>query len=279
MNNVEVLRQDSEDNRDPSENLIERNINEQAETTNPVKTVKKIRRPKSPAKPKEVGKTTDVSTPQLSRHLTKLELLEASKELLIRDLFMCQVRGKSHDPATAERYAELLGVSEPPNITVIDENGTLYIGDGHHRVAAAILAGRTTVIASVYKGNKADAKIVGAEMNQSLPMTPADRKNMVEELLDNPNLNYSSAEIAAIAGVSKLTVENRMKDREKGDFLSIVNKTKRPKSAEEKLHDAAKSISKLFEKHGVDVLRTAWSSLPVHLREDITGFIDSGKDS
>lgn len=60
------------------------------------------------------------------------------------------------DLERVQRYSQLL--EELPPVTVFRlEDQTLLLVDGYHRVAAAQLAGRTTVSAEIRQGTRADA--------------------------------------------------------------------------------------------------------------------------
>lgn len=220
-------------------------------------------------------------TPQQSKRLAGLALLIACDIVQIRKLFKCQIRSKVVDSTTVELYAERLNVSEaPPIILIQDDKGRLYIADGHHRVAAALRAGRTAITAIIYKGTRIDARIVGVELNRgSLPLTPPERKALLEELLDNPELGYSVQELAAMTGLHQNTVEKRKQERDEGDFLSAVSGTRRSKNPEEKLEDGVKSIVRQVEKLGSEALVKALGRLPVNIREDIVNYLNPTNES
>ena len=89
------------------------------------------------------------TSPVKSGHLGELKLLEEG-QIPIRTLTVCQIRKKPADPQVVERYHDLLAESEPPPIVVArDAQGHNYVADRHHRVAAAMAAGRTHVQAKI----------------------------------------------------------------------------------------------------------------------------------
>ncbi len=224
-------------------------------------------------------KPSGVATPQQSKskHLATLKQMEPNKRIPLQNLFGNQIRKKNADLETVERYVEMLDLTEAPNIVVInDENGKFIISDGHNRAAAALRAGRKEIVADVYKGTRKDARIVGLELNQgSLPMTLAERKSMLDELLDNPDLSYKTVELIAMTGLSRPTVEARKRELETGDFLASVSAMKRSKSLEDKFNDAVKAITRLAEKNGSDAVVKALNSLPVLIREEVISGLSS----
>jgi hypothetical protein len=209
--------------------------------------------------------------PGASRHLTKLKLVEQDAEVNICGLTPCQVRDKVADPAFASRYRDMRQVSPPPNIVVIKDivTGKMLTADGHTRCLAAVMDGEETITADIYEGTRIDARIVGIELNQgSAAMKPAERKAMLDEILDNPELKYSNTEIAMMVGMDRHTVEKRRREREQGDFFAQMRKT-RVKSPEEKLESAVNSVLRYIDMYGSEVMIKVLSQLPSNIREDI----------
>lgn len=204
-------------------------------------------------------------------YLGKLKLLHRDHELPIRVLNSCQIRRKNADPATVAKYAELLQESEPPNIIVVLDNaGRHFIADGHNRTAAALSAGRSAIKADVYSGNSADAKIVGLEQNQhGLPLSLAERKSALDDILDNDAHGFSDSTLARMTGLDRHTVERRRRERESGDFITATGKMRRIKSPEEVMAQTAESFAHQVEKHGHDLALKALNLLPSHIRDEV----------
>ena len=203
-------------------------------------------------------------------YLGKLELLHRDHELPIRVLNACQIRRKNADPATVAKYAELLVESEPPNIiVVVDSAGRHFIADGHNRTAAALSAGRNAIKADVYSGTNSDARIIGLESNQhGLPLSLAEKKAALDELLDVDGHGFTDSALARLTGLDRHTVERRRRERLSGDFLAAANKIRRVKTPEELILQAAMAFAGQVEKYGLDVVLKALELLPFHLRED-----------
>ena len=211
-------------------------------------------------------------------YLGKLKLLHRDHELPIRVLNACQIRRKNADPATVAKYTELLTESEPPNIIIIlDGSGRHFIADGHNRTAAALSAGRDTIKADVYSGTSSDARIIGLESNQhGLPLSLAEKKAALDELLDADGHGFTDSALARLTGLDRHTVERRRRERQSGDFLAAANKMRRVKTPEELILQAAMAFAGQVEKYGLDVVLKAMELLPSHLREDAMRQLISG---
>lgn len=203
-------------------------------------------------------------------YLGKLKLLHRDHELPIRILNACQIRRKNADPATVARYAELLTESEPPNvIIVVDAADRHYIADGHNRTAAALSAGRAVIKADVYSGTSADARTIGLEQNQhGLPLSLAERKAALDELLETDDHSFSDSELARMTGLERHTVERRRRERQSGDFMAAAGKMRRVKTSEELILQAAMAFAGQVERYGLDMMLKALELLPAHLKED-----------
>lgn len=207
----------------------------------------------------------------LPSYLGRLKMLHHDHELPIRVLNACQIRRKNADPATVAKYRELLSESEPPNVIVIlDGSGRYFIADGHNRTAAALDAGRSVVKADVYSGTSSDARIIGLEQNQhGLPLSLAERKAALDELLDTDSHDFTDSALARMTGLDRHTVERRRRERTSGDFITVTGKMRRIKSQDELIVQAATVFVSQVEKYGAGVVLKALELLPSHLREDV----------
>lgn len=92
------------------------------------------------------------------------------------------------------------------NLEVFYDGQDYWLVDGFLRITAAKLEGRTKVPCIVHKGSDTEAwehRFLGPP--KSLPLTMADRKGIVNWLLDRPE-KYTQKEISEISGVSRSTV-------------------------------------------------------------------------
>jgi hypothetical protein len=204
-------------------------------------------------------------------YLRGLKLKKAGCELPIRSLNACQVRRKTIDPQTVERYRDLLFATEPPPIVVIeDTQGRYYIADGHHRVAAALAAGRTAIRADLYRGDSRDARLAGLEANQhGLGLTLAEKKAALDELLDSTDSRgFGDSTLARLTGLDRHTVEKRRRERERGDFISAAGRIRPAKTPEEQAEAAAQGMAKQIDRFGVETLVRVLDLLPNHAREE-----------
>jgi len=120
-----------------------------------------------------------------------------------------QIRVSVSDEAV-RNYAEAygLGVEMPPIVLFADESG-IWIGDGHHRVAGARLAGVESISARVHNGGLRDAILhaVGANADHGVPRTHADRRHAVIIMLqDNEWSAWSDREISRQSQVNEHVV-------------------------------------------------------------------------
>jgi len=86
-----------------------------------------------------------------------------------------------------------LGEHFPP-IDVFRIDGTVYVADGFHRLRAARMIGRESILAEVHEGSRRDAIIFAALSNvrHGLPRTNADKRCAVQRLLDDPEWSLKS---------------------------------------------------------------------------------------
>ena len=119
-----------------------------------------------------------------------------------------QVRA-SVDEETICRYFDIMVDEEardkfPPAVLFRDENGKLWLADGHHRVMAALRRKFHSILAIVRPGSKADAIWEAAKANSrnGLPLGRADLRRAVIMILETfPN--KSTTAIAEAVGCSQ----------------------------------------------------------------------------
>lgn len=107
-------------------------------------------------------------------------------------------------------YAEQMKAGEvfPPVVLFTMDGRVHWIGDGFHRVHAAMQLG-TTVRARVCRGGPRDALLhaLGANRSHGLRLTNKDKRNVVTIALTDPEWGkWSDRKIAKKCGVSNMTV-------------------------------------------------------------------------
>jgi ParB-like chromosome segregation protein Spo0J len=118
------------------------------------------------------------------------------------------------DLAHARLLAEV-GEKSPP---IFVHAETLEVIEGHHRVLAARLRGKTTIRARLFHGSREEAFLVAVRSNAThgKPLSLPERLLAASRILrTHPTL--SDAEIADVCGLSPGTVASR---RKKGEILN-----------------------------------------------------------
>lgn len=124
----------------------------------------------------------------------------------------------SMDPEVVEEYAarmkqdrftqEVLdpeGQSFPPAIVYIDDDESMWLADGFHRLSAAERAGFTTFQATIHRGTQTDALVasLGANATHGKRRTNADKRRAVARALERDELGQrSDAHVASLCKVS-----------------------------------------------------------------------------
>lgn len=105
-------------------------------------------------------------------------------------------------------------------IAVYDDGENLWLADGHHRVAAYMIEGLTSIPADVRQGSRRDAILHSCRSNSShgLPRTNEDKRKAVETVLKDPYWSqYSDLQIADMCMVSDWLVRKISREmRDKG---------------------------------------------------------------
>jgi ParB-like chromosome segregation protein Spo0J len=116
-------------------------------------------------------------------------------------------------PDVIDEYATLYREVEDheplPPLEVFELDGAYYLADGFHRAAAAQKAQRPTVLCRVYQGTRQDAirHAALANLKRGLPYSFADRTQVLERLLQDPEVGQrSDRQLAADLGLSHMTV-------------------------------------------------------------------------
>jgi ParB-like chromosome segregation protein Spo0J len=131
---------------------------------------------------------------------------------------------------TVERYTEIMKDKDgfdvfPPIILFRDENNTLWLADGHHRIEASIAAGKTSIAAIILIGSKNDAIWAAIEANgkNGLSLNTKDIRRAIEialKMLPRKTLSDISKAVA----VSITTVWNVKNELEEKGELNFDEK-------------------------------------------------------
>lgn len=121
----------------------------------------------------------------------------------------CQPRA-AIDRRTVDEYTEAMQGGETfPPVTVFFDGDRYLLGDGWHRILAALNAGKKKIEAEVIKGSLADAKWYSYSANSThgLRRTNEDKARAVQAALKHPrSAKLSDNQIAKHCGVDHVTV-------------------------------------------------------------------------
>jgi regulator of replication initiation timing len=145
-----------------------------------------------------------------------------------------------------DEYAELMaeGVEFPPLIAFHD-GSNYWLADGFHRYFAQKKNDASLINVDVRVGTKAEAKDFARTANNKhgMPLSHADRRNMIIEMLNDPDCaTYTNEMLSEKAGVSKRSVM-RVKQSLESDNESTL-KTYVDKNNIARTVDTAKLASK-----------------------------------
>jgi hypothetical protein len=107
------------------------------------------------------------------------------------------------DEATVAAYAEAIkaGMKLPP-VRVFDDNKTLWLSDGFHRIEASLRSGWKTIEVERKIGGQREALLdaIGANATHGLPRSNADKRRAIEAMLADPEwVTWTDRRIAAAA--------------------------------------------------------------------------------
>lgn len=127
-----------------------------------------------------------------------------------------QIRDGLRDAVVTE-YAETYSETPDamPPVTVFHDGNDYWIGDGHHRVAAAAQAGPESIAGDVREGSRREALLhaVGANAAHGLRRSSSDKRRAVMALLEDDEwARWSNSEIARVCRVPESSVRNRRKE-------------------------------------------------------------------
>lgn len=116
-----------------------------------------------------------------------------------------------------EDYAQAMeaGAKFPP-VVLFQDQDTYWLGDGFHRVAAAVKAGKKGIQADIRQGGQRQARLfaLGANSTHGVRRTNADKRLAVSILLDDPEWSqWSNRQISEVVGVSHQFINNMRNER------------------------------------------------------------------
>lgn len=116
------------------------------------------------------------------------------------------------DRRTVEEYAEAWkSDADFPPVDLFACGSDYFPGDGIHRILGARLAGRTVILAYIYRGDERDAFLHACSANHAhgLRRTNQDKRHMVTRILNDKEwVKWSDRRIAEQCGVSAQFVAN-----------------------------------------------------------------------
>lgn len=116
------------------------------------------------------------------------------------------------DRRTVEEYAEAWKAdADFPPVDLFVSGSDYFPGDGIHRILGARMAGRTVILAYVYRGDERDAFLHACSANHAhgLRRTNQDKRHMVTRILNDKEwVKWSDRRIADQCGVSAQFVAN-----------------------------------------------------------------------
>lgn len=119
--------------------------------------------------------------------------------------------------AAIEDYAHAMasGAKFPP-VVLFQDQDIYWLGDGFHRIEAALLAGKKAIPADIRQGGQRQARLfaLGANTTHGVRRTNADKRLAVSILLDDPEWGqWSNRQIAELIGVSHQFINNMRIER------------------------------------------------------------------
>lgn len=195
-----------------------------------------------------------------------------------------QMREEEIDWAFAETLKESLleddTLQMTPIILFVDEGGSYYPGDGHHRIHGHLMAERKTIAAIVHEGGYEAAfkHALGANANQNAkPRTRADIRKAViaaikELILGRPKAEaITQQEVAELCKCNQATVSRIYKE--------LTGKTKKTKTKPEEseqltFFDALNEDFAVIPETFADILgRPYWIDEKYPVKERLDGII------
>lgn len=113
---------------------------------------------------------------------------------------------------TVQEYARQMAdeKNEFPAITVFYHDGVYRLADGHHRLAAARMLGRSRIAVQVRRGSSRDAVEYALRVNTAhgLPLTRQEKQAAALRMLSDPEwAAWSNEEIGRHCGLSGMTIQ------------------------------------------------------------------------
>jgi len=186
----------------------------------------------------------------------------------------------------------------PPVIVFLDDWGDYWLADGHYRVRAALEAmcagAANTIRAEVRQGNKRDAMLcaITANAKHGLPLTAAEKRGVVERLLQDPEWGlWADRVIARHCGVSHEFVRQRRAslstvDSDHTQTRTYINRWGNQDTMETANIGQAANASTLVDGEwmeavvtkGLDKLKNAWKAASPPARRSFREWVNAQPD-
>lgn len=133
--------------------------------------------------------------------------------MLISDITIdprIQLKSRKTDNSTVTAYVEAMtNGDEFPPVVVFSHNGTSWLADGFHRIAAARFLGHQEINADAQPGTKEDAGLYAATANaeHGRQMDRPQKKEAAERLIKSRRPEWTFQTIAKKLGIAEVTVK------------------------------------------------------------------------
>ena len=209
----------------------------------------------------------------LTGFLNEQKLLKKNALLPISTVMPFDIRDKGSDKNKIVTFAQSMqeGIIFPNIVVMQDDDGTLRMADGNHRIQAAALAGKDMIRADIYRGGIDECIDVGLGANMhGQSLKPQDIVKAITMKLGKDwkieDINLS--DLSRKVGISRITLRKHFNMAKTG-FAGMANKIKMPKSDIERARELADKVVRMVGEGNLQVIHFVFQSLPPNARKDI----------